>query len=850
MKMPSIPMPDLVAFNNRVHARLDPWREKKWLRWLFWLGFAGLMAFALLWIYLAQGVMGKQEILDYRPALPTMVRGDDGEPIATYARQRRVELAYDDYPDLVVEAFISAEDKNFFSHGGIDYRGLAAAIAEFTQKTITDGGRSRGSSTITQQVAKNLSGDDEYSVLRKIREAILAFRIEDTLEKEEILSLYLNEIFLGRNAYGVQAAARAYFDKDVDELELHEAAYLAAIPKGPSNYHPVRHKQAATNRRNYVLREMMENGYISQAERDRAARIELTAIPTGSAQPFKERGGYFLEEVRRKLLAEYGEEAEDGPNSVYSGGLWVRTSMNVEMQDAAAIAMREQLARFDGPKGWSDLGLSIDMGEPWESQLRVARVGTGFADWKKAVVLQKGPGQATIGFVGGKTATLTRGQANMPVRGRGGVAFDQFRPGMIIVVKDEGNDRYALRSIPQVSGGFVAQSVDTGRVHAMVGGFDVAGSSYNRATQAKRQPGSAFKPIVYVTALENGFTPATLIPDQQFCVWQGAGLGDKCFRNFDGRYNGPKTLRWGVEQSRNLMTVRAASQAGMGKVVENAKKLGLGDFPRYLSIALGAGDVTVQDMTNAYAIIANHGREVRPSVIDYVQDRSGKVIFRADNRCAAMENCNAKDYDGGAMPRPPERRRQLIDAQAAYQMVHILEGVVERGTAVRLAALDRPLFGKTGTTSGPTNVWFVGGTPDIVTGTYIGYDDNRNMGGYAQGGNTAAPVFQMFAEAALADHPKTPFIAPEGIRMVRIDRTTGQRVFGTFPTTVERQSAVIWEAFKPDSEPRRTFRRRDEEEEPDTAAIASAPVVARPAQPATPEPPDEAEFLQREGGIY
>ncbi|WP_246333083.1 penicillin-binding protein 1A [Sphingomicrobium lutaoense] len=851
MKIPSIPLPDMEAFNARVHARLDPWREKRWLRWAFWLGFAGLMALSILWIVFSHDVMSEEEILAYRPALPTMVRGDSGEPIATYARQRRVELAYDDYPEMVVQAFISAEDKTFFSHGGIDYPGLAAAVLEFIRKEATGGGRSRGSSTITQQVAKNLSGDDEYSVLRKAREAVLAFRIEDTLSKEEILSLYLNEIFLGRNAYGVQAAARAYFDKDVGELDLHEAAYLAAIPKGPANYHPVRNKQRATNRRNYVLREMEKNGFISEAERARAAATELTAIPTGSARPFKERGGYFLEEVRRKLLADYGEEAEDGPNSVYAGGLWVRTSMNVEMQEAAAAAMREQLARFDGPKGWRDLGLSIDMDQDWESQLRLARVGTGFSDWRKAVVLRRDRSVATIGFTDGSTATLPRSAASMPVRGRGGLAFDQFRPGMIIVVKDEGDGRYALRSIPEVSGGFVAEQVDTGRVLAMVGGFDVEGSPYNRATQAKRQPGSAFKPIVYVTALENGFTPATLIPDEPFCVWQGAQLGDKCFRNFDGRYSGPKTLRWGVEQSRNLMTIRAASQTGMDKVVETAAKLGLGDHPRYLSIALGAGEVTVQGLTNAYAILANHGREVKPSIIDFVQDRSGKVIYRADNRCAAMERCNMAEYDGRPMPRPPERGRQLIDPQAAYQMVHILEGVVERGTAVRLASLERPLFGKTGTTSGPTNVWFVGGTPDIVTGTYIGYDDNRSLGRYAQGGSTAAPVFQMFAEKALKDHPKTPFVAAPGIRMVRIDRLTGERVFGTFPTTVERRSAVIWEAFKPETEPRRTFRRREEEaEEAEEAPVAPAPVVTRPVRPKTPEPPDEAEFLQRQGGIY
>ncbi|WP_265570138.1 penicillin-binding protein 1A [Sphingomicrobium nitratireducens] len=852
MNVPRIPLPDLVAFNERVRSRVAPLFARRWVRRLALIGAAGFLLVAVMWVFIATKLPTSEDILAYEPALPTMVRGHDGDPIATYARERRVSLAYEDYPDLVVEAFISAEDKTFFSHGGIDYPALIKAVFNYTAKSVVGGGRTPGGSTITQQVAKHFLGDDSYSPVRKVREAILAFRIESTLTKQEIISLYLNQIFLGRNAYGVQAASRAYFDKDVDELDLHEAAYLAAIPKGPSNYHPVRNKAKATARRNYVLREMADNGFITEAERARASSIELTAIPQGSASPFRERGGYFLEEVRRRLLADYGEEAKDGENSVYAGGLWVRTSMDPRMQDAAAEAMREQLARFDGGKGWRDLGMSIDMSQDWQSQLRIAAVGTGFPDWKKAVVLEKDGRRATIGFADGTTASLPRSAATQPKRGGGGAAFDHFREGMIIVVKDVGNGSYALRSIPEVSGGFVAEEVATGRVLAMQGGFDVLGSSYNRATQAKRQPGSAFKPIVYLTALENGFTPASIIVDAPFCVWQGAGLGEKCFRNFDGKYAGPKTLRWGVEQSRNLMTVRTANQTGMGKIVANAKKLGVGEYEPYISMALGAGDTTVLNLTNAYAILANQGREVKPTLIDYVQDRRGKVVYRADNRCALMDGCNAKDYDGKAMPRPPSRARQLVDPQAAFQMVNVMTGVVQRGTAIRLAALDMELFGKTGTTSGPTNVWFVGGTQEIVTGTYVGYDDNRKLGGYAQGGNTAGPVFMMFAEKVLKDRPKIPFRAPEGIRMVRIDRRTGLRVFGEFPTSEEKQSAVIWEAFKPETEPRRSWRARIDEDEDDTPKRAS-PDAANPrpqARPQRPAQPADDDFLQRQGGIY
>jgi penicillin-binding protein 1A len=341
-------------------------------------------------------------------------------------------------------------------------------------------------------------------------------------------------------------------------------------------------------------------------------------------------------------------------------------------------------------------------------------------------------------------------------------------------------------------------------------------------------------------------TPASIIVDAPFCVWQGAGLGNKCFKNFDGRYSGPKTMRWGVEQSRNLMTVRAASQTGMPKVIATAAKLGVGNFPNYLAIALGAGDTTVLRLTNAYAVLANNGREVRPTLIDFIQDRNGKVIYRTDNRCQVMDGCNATDWDGKAMPRPPMRARQLLEPQAAYQMVHIMEGVIERGTAVVLRDLNRPMFGKTGTTSGPTNVWFVGGTPDVVSGVYLGYDRPRSMGGYAQGGRIAAPVFKQFAQIVFKDAPKVPFVAPAGIRMVRIDRITGKRVFGTFPVTEDPKSSVIWEAFQPETEPRRSFRREGDE----PAQLADATKKPGKAKPKAPVPPKPDDFLQRQGGIY
>jgi penicillin-binding protein 1A len=406
----------------------------------------------------------------------------------------------------------------------------------------------------------------------------------------------------------------------------------------------------------------------------------------------------------------------------------------------------------------------------------------------------------------------------------------------VIAVAPEGSG-FALRSVPKVSGGMVVEDPRTGRILAMQGGWDLRGDDFNRATQALRQPGSTFKPVVYSAALDNGLTPASIIIDGSFCVYQGAGLGQKCFRNFSGGNAGPQTMRWGVEQSRNLMTVRTANQIGMDKVTRRAHDLGVGDYPNYLAIALGAGETTAMRMTNAFAILANNGRAQQPTLIDYVEDRSGKLIYRADTR--PCEGCNAPDWDGKPMPRPPLRTKQVVDPMTAYQMVHILEGVVQRGTAQVLRDLGRPLFGKTGTTSGPTNVWFIGGTPEIVGGIYMGFDHPRSMGGYAQGGTIAAPIFKQFALVAFKDMPAVPFRAPAGIRMVRIDRRSGKKVFGAWPTD-EPKAAVIWEAFKPESEPRRSIRR-------DEVAAPAAKAVVRKARP---QDRRDSDFLQNQGGIY
>nr|WP_253201336.1 transglycosylase domain-containing protein [Sphingomonas quercus] len=809
---------------------MPPILKRRWVQLILAAIVTFLLAIGIFLTIFGRGLPSADALLTYEPPLPSNLRGLDGTPIQTFARERRVQLAFDEYPAVVVNAFLSAEDKDFFRHGGIDYLAFLNGVFEYVTK-MGSGERARGGSTITQQVAKNLLIGDEYSPTRKIREAILARRIERALDKKQILELYLNQIFLGRNAYGVQSAAQAYFRKDIGQLSLSEAAYLAALPKAPANYTPERDMARALERRAYVLREMEANGYITAAQRAEADRQPLGAVTLGSGQPRPQPpGGYFTEEVRRQLIDRFGETAKDGDYSVYAGGLWVRTSFDPNNQQAAERALRDGLVRYESGRGWSGPLGRIEVGDGWPLRLAQANKGVGYADWRAAVVLSKTRQAAEIGLPGGVTGTLPASAATMPKRGVGGRAFDFLKAGDIIAVKQEG-DRWALRSVPKVQGGFIVENPHTGQILAMQGGFDSKGDSFNRATQAERQPGSSFKPFVYAAAFDNGLTPASIIVDGPFCVYQSVKLGRKCFRNFSGGYAGPRTIRWGLEQSRNLMTVRTAATIGMERVVGVAERMGIGRYPATLGVALGAGETTVERLTNAYAMLANNGRELKPTLIDFVQDRKGKVIYRADTR--PCDRCNMAEWDGKPMPRPPVVARQLLDAMTAYQVVHVLEGVVQRGTATVLRDLGRPLFGKTGTTTGPTNVWFVGGSADVVAGVYVGYDRPVPLGG-AEGGTVAAPIFKQWAQVAMKDMPVVPFRAPAGIRLVRIDRRTGRQVFGGWPTS-DPLAGTIWEAFKPATEPRRALH-RDE----------VVPKVTEAVQ----QGPRDSEFLQREGGIY
>jgi penicillin-binding protein 1A len=808
------------------------WRSSRRFRWIS-VAVAVLLAASVAgWTALTWDLPDANKLLTYEPPLPTMVRGSNGEIVDSYARERRVELQFQDFPPQLLNAFTSAEDKTFWTHGGIDIGGLVGAVFDYVSK-LGSGQRAKGGSTITQQVAKNILVGNAYSISRKLKEMILARRIEGVLTKPEIITLYLNEIPLGRHSFGVQAASRAYFDKDVDQLDLSQIAFLAILPKAPEHYGRPQYRDDAIARRNWVLGEMVKNGHISGAQ-----AAEAKAQPLGLVTEHDDTrtvdAGYFLEQVRRELLAKYGVTAKDGPNSIYAGGLWVRTSLDTEMQDALRASVRKGLIGYAAGRPWAPITKLDPSKGSLTKQLAAASLGIRYQNWRVGVVTDRSGNTAQIGFSNGRQAPLT----NLPAA---------LKAGDVVAASPLGN-AWTVQKVPEVSAGFMAMDPHNGRIFAMQGGFDSRLSDFNRATQAERQVGSTIKPFVYATALDNGMTPATMVPDTPYCVYQGAALGNKCFRNFENEGGGEHTMRWGLEQSRNLMTVHIAADIGMENVTRTLSRFGIGNYQNYLSYALGAGDTTVENMVDAYAALFDHGVQHPASVIDYVQDRHGKVIWRADTRDCT--GCNMPEWDGKPMPRLGDNGKQVIDPRTAYQVVHMMEGVVKRGTAVRVRALGLPLAGKTGTTSGPTNVWFIGGSPDILAGGYVGFDQPRNLGGYYQGANLAAPIFIDFVKGTRDRWSDKPFLAPPGIRMVRIDRRSGVRVYDQNPTD-DPLSPVIWEAFKPDTEPRRP-QRQDQIDAMRNMILAE--LRQREQGPANGNgnaqqaPPED--FVEEQGGIY
>jgi penicillin-binding protein 1A len=747
------------------------------------------------------------QLATYDPPVMTRIHAGDGQLLAEYAIERRVFVPLGALPPQTIQAFIAAEDQNFFQHSGIDLTGVARAIV-INLKNIGKGRRLVGASTITQQVAKNFLLTNEVSWDRKIKEAILALRMEKAFTKERILELYLNEIYLGFQSYGVAAAALNYFDKSLDELSIAEIAYLAALPKAPNNYHPTKKREAAIARRDWVIGRMLEERFISPEQAARAKAEPLVVVAQRRETEFV-HADYFAEKVRRELIGLYGEE------KLYKGGLSVRSTLDPRLQEIADRTLRRGLERYDIRHGWrGPLGNAPD-GMNHIAAINGFEPPAGMAHRRAAIVDSMDDKGVNLLFAGGQAGYLPLqemtwardwaegeklgGKISEPssvlsvgdfiavdlriqAREIDGVAGELYPPHI-----------YGLSQLPAVSGAVIALDPHTGRILAMSGGYDFGASEFNRATQAKRQPGSAFKPFVYLAALESGYTPSTLILDAPFVIDQGVGLPKWRPANYTKKFYGPSTMRLGIEKSRNLMTVRLAQAVGMEKIAEYAKRFGIVDvLPEQLSMALGAGETTLLRLTAAYAMLVNGGRKIEPSFIDRIQDRNGLTVFRHDVR--ECPGCDAAFWTGQRVPDLPDNREILAQPGTAYQVVSMLEGVVQRGTGRRIKALGKPLAGKTGTTNKQVDTWFVGFSPDLAVGVFVGFDQPRGLGYRETGSSVAAPIFKDFMEAALADEPGIPFRIPPNLRLVRINGSTGA------PASPGDDN-VILEAFLPGTAP-------------------------------------------------
>ena len=781
----------------------------KWLvRGLTALIFCGIVAVggaaAVFW-YFGQDLPDYAQLHDYQPPMVTRVHAGDGRLMAEYAIERRIFVPIGAIPKTVIDAFLSAEDKNFYEHPGIDINGLGRAVVN-NLSNLGSNRRQAGGSTITQQVAKNFLLGNEVSLRRKVREAILAFRLEQALTKDRILELYLNEIYLGFGSYGVATAALNYFNRSLNELTVAEAAYLAVLPKAPNNYNPNQFPERAKARRDWVIERMQEDGVISAADAATAKALPITIRKRDAEETV--RADYFAEEVRKELAARFGDAG------LYKGGLSVRTTLDPKLQTIADKVLKDGMIAYDRRHGWR--GLPLAKGLPvtgdWQRGLTALTPPPVVPGWEPALVLKLENDGAEIGLRNGQKgripmSELTWARATQPEQKLGPAVrrpSDVFAAGDVVLVEPvtlapDGRTRhpansYGLRQIPDVGGGLIALDPHTGRVLAMTGGWSYEISQFNRAIQAQRQPGSSFKPFVYMAALDNGFTPSTLVLDAPFVIDQGAGLGKWKPLNYTERFYGPIPLRTALEQSLNLVTVRVADMVGMDRVAEYAQRFGVVDrLPRFLSMSIGAGETTLLRLTTAYAMIVNGGRQISPSLIDRIQDRDGKTIFRHDRRLC--DACMLSDWAGSAPPEQRDERAQVVEPSTAYQMVSMLQGAVERGTGTVIKAVGKPLAGKTGTTNDYTDAWFVGFSPDLVVGVFLGFDTPRTLGTRETGGGSAAPIFRDFMMAALADKPGIPFRIPPGVRLVRVNAETGAMA-GAGDTK------VLFEAFKPGTEPR------------------------------------------------
>ncbi|WP_417475865.1 penicillin-binding protein 1A [Maricaulis sp.] len=808
------------------------------------LAVVGFIAVAIYVVRVTDDLPDYQQLAEYEPAIMSRVHAGDGALIAEYAREHRVFVPIDNIPQNVVHAFISAEDKSFYDHGGLDFRGILRAMLANVGHVMR-GENLEGASTITQQVAKNFLLSSEQRLERKVQEMVLTRRIERAFTKDQILELYLNEIYFGRRSYGIAAAALNYFGKSIDELSIEETAYLAAVVNGPALFHPERHPEAAVNRRNWVLSRMAANGYISEDEASEAAARPMTTVDRLSGATYT-AAEYFVENVRREVFSMYGDD------ELYNGGLSIRTTLDTTLQLAARRALRNGLEVYDRRHGYHGALAQIELGEGWAERLAAVDIPRDMNDgWIPALVLESGDREARIGLLNGEDGRIALSELSWARQSLGdgevGPSISRasavLSAGDVIIVEalPETEGDYGLRQVPAINGGILAMDPHTGRVLAMVGGYSFQMSQFNRATQARRQPGSSFKPFVYAAALDSGYTPASLILDAPFVASGGPEERFYMPQNYSERYYGMSTLRLGLELSRNVMTVRLAQEMGMDPIVDYGVRFGIYDeLEPVLAMALGSGETTLYRLVSAYSTLVNGGRRVEPTLLDRVQDRFGATIFAHEQ--LDCETCDTPDWQPGlAEPVFPETGVEVVSPVTAYQVVHMLEGAVARGTGTALRSLGRPLGGKTGTTNDFRDAWFVGFGPDIVVGAYIGFDTPYQLGSGEAGGRVAAPIVRDFLADALENYPVAPFRVPPGVRLVPIDRTTGE-------PGILGQSGVILEAFRPGTEPSRQSREDESGLSFARNSVSEDPLsqLAAEAEDGTGED-DEDEDL---GGLY
>tara|TARA_B100000700_G_scaffold169485_1_gene187168 strand:- start:1875 stop:4211 length:2337 start_codon:yes stop_codon:yes gene_type:complete len=738
---------------------------------VFLLGFSGIVS--ILWYY-SNDLPDYKFLKNYKPPISSKLYSNDGQLLSEFSSEKRIFVPYNSIPTLVVNSFLSAEDKNFFKHPGVDAKGVLRAIVNNISNLMSSK-RLEGASTITQQVAKNFLLTNEVSIDRKLKEAILAFRIERALSKERILELYLNQIYLGEGSYGIASASLQYFDKPISELNYSEAALLAALPKAPSRYNPYKNIELAKFRRNLVLKNLFDNNYLNSDQFKKLSEKNIKLKKRKSV--YLENSNYYVEDIRKLIVDKYGFD------KVYKQGFTINTPLNLDLQEKATKSLRQGLINFDMKKGWRGALLNKKYSKNWSKNLKDYKLEDSIG-WDLSIIKKINRFSTEIETLDGSEGIIEFSSIDWTKKN-----FEEiFNVGDIIYVEKIKDNKFKLRQLPKVNGAIVVMDPFTGRILALSGGFSFKNSEFNRATQASRQPGSAFKPFVYALALENGYTPATLILDAPIVFDQGEDLKLWKPENYGKKFYGPSTLRTGVEKSRNLMTVRIAQNIGIKKIANFAKELNIYKNPEnLLSLSLGSSETSLLKLTSAYCSFVNGGKLINPKFIDRIQDSEGNTIFNSEKR--ECDGCNSISYLSKKMPKIKNNFKQVMSKETAYQMISILEGTVKRGTAKKLKDLNLDLGGKTGTTNKNTDTWFVGFSSNYVIGVYVGYDEPSSLGKYETGARTAMPIFRSFVKNAVKKESARPFKIPQGIKMLVVNSNTGERAS-------YNDESIIIEAFK------------------------------------------------------